>query len=229
MDGCTLSISYKYTCTSTGVTRIRCTPLYSPLQRLEIFFGSQTASNVPNYNVTMNDMVQLRYSVADKIGGVHGFGFGLEQTNPSTTNLSPITGTAMTLSGCDGRVLQANEVGTFYGPLPSILSAFDKFIPLGMMPQVRVQLTLDSIANIFSSTPVAANDGFSRSTPLQTATTGALSVDFVISDAVLQYVHVDMGPEVDSSVRAMGDKIVIKTESFTSSANLRRLHTTAPE
>jgi hypothetical protein len=225
MDGRTLSLSYKYTCTSTGVTRIRATPFYSPIQRLEVFFGSQTASNVPNYNVTMNDLVQMKYSVADKIAGLHGFGYGLEQVTPSTTNLSQITASAMTLSGCDGRVLQANEVGTFYGPLPCILTAADKFLPLGMMNQVRVQITLDSISTIFSSAAVAQNDGFSQSTPLQSATTGAVPSDFVISDLVLQYTHIDMGPEVDASVRSMGDKIVIKSESFTSAANTLNIGT----
>lgn len=220
MDGKTLSLSYKYTTASGVATRIRCTPFYTPISRLEVLFGSQTAQNIPNYNVTMNMLTQLKFSVADKIGSITGYGWGLEQTAvEAPLNLSQISTTAMTLAGCDGRVLQANEIGTFYGPLNCLLSQADKFIPLGMMPQVRVQLTLDSIANIFSSTAVVANDGFSQSTPLQTASTGAVPADFVLSDFVLGYTHVDMGPEIDSSVRAMGDKLVIKSESFTSAAN----------
>lgn len=220
MDGKTLSLSYKYTCTSTGVTRIRCTPLYSPISRLEILFGSQTAQNIPNYNVTMNMLTQLKFSVADKIGSITGYGWGLEQSAVETpANLSQITGTSMTIAGCDGRVLQQNEVGTFYGPLNCILSQADKFIPLGMMPQVRVQLTLSSIADIFSNTPVLAADAFNQITGIQTANSGIVPSDFVLSDIVLGYTHIDMGPEIDSSVRAMGEKLVIKTESFTSSAN----------
>ena len=221
MDGKTLSLSYKYTCTATGITRIRCTPFYTPIARLEVLFGSQTAQNIPNYNVTMNMLTQLKFSVADKIGSITGYGWGLEHTVTEVpVNASQTSTTAMTLTGCDGRVLQgAGEIGTFYGPLNCILSQADKFIPLGMMPQVRVQLTLDSIANIFSNTAVVANDGFSQSTPFQTVNAGVVPSDFVLSDFVLAYTHVDMGPEIDSSVRAMGDKLVIKTESFTSSGN----------
>ena len=229
MDGKTLSLSYKYTCTSTGVTRIRCTPFYSPIARLEVMFASQTAQNIPNYNVIMNMLTNLKFSVADKIGSITGYGWGLE--NPTTsTNLSNISATAMTLSGCDGRVCQANEIGTFYGPLNCILSSADKFIPLGMMPGVRIQLTLDSIANIFSSTPVTANNNdpalLSQGVPPQSVTTGAVPSDFVLSDFVLGYTHIDMGPEIDAAVRAMGDKIVIKSESFTNSANTLPIGTT---
>ena len=54
MDGKTLSLSYKYTTASGVATRIRCTPFYTPISRLEVFFGSQTSQNIPNYNVTMN-------------------------------------------------------------------------------------------------------------------------------------------------------------------------------
>lgn len=117
MDGKTLSLSYKYTCTSTGVTRIRCTPFYTPIARLEVMFASQTAQNIPNYNVIQNMATQLKFSVADKIGSITGYGWGLENATATPGNLSAISSTAMTLSGCDGRVCQANEVGTFYGPL----------------------------------------------------------------------------------------------------------------
>ena len=220
LDPKTLCLSYKYT-TAAGVsTRIRGTPFYAPISRLEVFFGSQTAQNIPNYNVTMNMLTQLKFSVADKIGSITGYGWGLEQTAvEAPLNLSQISATNMTLAGCDGRVLQANEINTFYGPLNCILSQADKYIPLGMMPQVRVQLTLDSIANIFSSTPVGAETVASQISGIQNASTGTVPTDFVLSDFVLGYTHVDMGPEIDSSVRAMGEKLVIKSESFTSAAN----------
>ena len=226
MDGKTLSLSYQYRCVSTGMTRIRCTPFTAPLSRLEVVFGSQTAQNVPNYNVVQNMLTNLKYSVADKIGNITGYGWGLEPTAvPAVGVVSAISNTAMTLAGCDGRVCVANEVGTFYGPLNCILSSADKYIPLGMMPNVRVQLTLDSIANIFSNVATvavtASADNIITGTPTSTAVAAltALPTDFILDNFVLSYSHIDMGAEIDSAVRSMGDKIVIKSESFTNSAN----------
>ncbi len=49
----------------------------------------------------------------------------------------------------DGRYCTTSEVNSLAAPLPCLLSMAEKLVPLSMMPSVRIQLTTDSIANIF--------------------------------------------------------------------------------
>jgi hypothetical protein len=78
----------------------------------------------------------------------------------------------------------------------SILSNSEKLIPLFAMPQIRIVLTMDAIANCFNI-----------------ATGGAVTA-FTLSNLELCYKVVDMGGQVEDMVRSMGDKIYIKSQSF---------------
>jgi hypothetical protein len=124
----------------------------------------------------------------------------------------------MTLSGTDGRACAAAEVGTFFCPLRGcILSEADRYIPTGMMPNIRLQLSLDSIANIFSGNQVAVTLDLEKGIPACSNTVIPGSLD--LSDFVLSYSLIDFPEDVSNAVRAMGDKITIKSQSFNSSAN----------
>jgi hypothetical protein len=212
MDGKTLALRYKYTIGSNGVTRIKGTPFYTPILRLETIFGSQVVQQINEYGQTMNMLTNLTHNVADKIGSVTGLGFKLED------NIAGPTQNAMTLSGTDGRACAASEVGTFFGPLRGcILSEAERYVPTGMCPNIRIQLSLDSISNIFSGNQLATTLDLEKGIPAGSNT--VIPGTFDLSDFVLSYSLIDFGPDVDNMVRAMGDKLTIKSQSFSSSAN----------
>ena len=202
----TLSIRYKGTLVVGGTSKIRCTPFYAPISRLEVLFGSQVAQNVNNYGQVMNMLTNCRFNVEDKIGGIAGYGWKLEGND-----------NVMTLQGCDGRACGLNEVFTLYGPLPCILSEADRYLPTGLMGSIRVQLTLDQISNIFAPAGPAVAFNAETGTPFSNAT--IVPTDFTLSDWVLSYSMVTLGSEVDNAVRSMGDKITIKSQSYSNSSN----------
>jgi hypothetical protein len=81
-------------------------------------------------------------------------------------------------------------------PLVSLLSNSEKLIPLFAMPQVRIVLTLDSLANQFTT---AGGNGVTA---------------FSIDNVELRYKVVDMGGAVENVVLGMGPKLYIKSQSF---------------
>ena len=206
MDGKTLALRYKYAVGSNGPSRIRGTPFYTPILRLETIFGSQPVQNINEYGQLQNMVLNVTHNVAEKIGS-SGYGWKLEGD-----------ANAMTLQGTDGRSCGPAEVGTFFGPLRGcILSEADRYIPVGMMPNIRIQLTLDSIANIFAPSFGGNAVNLEAGLPFSSATVNVN--DLVLSDFVLSYSLVDFGVETDNIIRSMGDKITIKSQSFNSSTN----------
>jgi hypothetical protein len=89
-----------------------------------------------------------------------------------------------------------------------------------MMPPIRVQLTLDSVANIFAPADVAVTTTVTtleQGIPFSSAT--VVPTDFILSDFCLNYNVLDFGPEIDNAVRSMGDKITIKSQSYNSNVS----------
>jgi hypothetical protein len=86
-------------------------------------------------------------------------------------------------------------------PLPNILSGCEKLVPLGMMPNVRLQLTLERVANavivVANGVPAALN----------------------ISNVELCYTQIEFPGAVDSMVMSMGEKFFIKSQGIASMAN----------
>lgn len=178
-------IAYTYTLTSAiNAEWIGC-PVYTAFNRLDVQVGSQTVDTIQNYNVVMNMLSNLTLDIAQKYGLQSGFGYYNNTTIPS-------------LEQMDGRICTANEVGSLSAPLMSILSNSEKLLPLFAMPQIRVVLTVESIANMFS--------------------TAVVPTGFVLSNVELRYKVVDMGGHVEDMVRSMGEKIYVKSQSFSSSS-----------
>lgn len=181
-------LRYTTTVTNTGayqVYQIGC-PVYNPFTRLDVQIGSQTVDTIQSYNVLMNMLSNLTLDVAQKYGLQAGFGYLNNSSVP-------------TLEQLDARDLGAVATTQSYslgGPLMSILSNSEKLIPLFAMPQIRIVLTMDAIANCFN---IAAG--------------GAVTA-FTLSNLELCYKVVDMGGQVEDMVRSMGDKIYIKSQSF---------------
>lgn len=170
----------------------RGTPVYSTFNRLDIQIGSQIVDTIQNYGVVMNLLVNTQLDIAQKYGLQSAYGY-FWNVGVATTPAVP----APLLSQLDGRGLAAatSATGSFSAPLVSMLSNAEKLLPLFAMPQIRIILTMDSLANTFNT---VAN-GVSA---------------YTISNVELRYKVVDMGGAVENVVLGMGDKLYIKSQSF---------------
>lgn len=151
-------------------------------------------------------LINSSMGVSEKYGSSLGFRNDAAETKPGNEYF-------------DGRIMNENSFGSLSFPLKyTLLSNAAKLIPLGMMPACRVQLTLDSIQNVFSNAIVAI---------VADATTGTLAqpaivvpTEFLLTDIQLCYKTVQFGSEVDDMVRSMGEKIFIKSSSFTNAGSV---------
>jgi len=186
-------IRYRYNITSVASASvvIRGTPVYQPFQRLETIIGSQTCESITNYNQLSHMLVNCRMNVAQKVGYSSALGVG---TSAST----------FSFDNCNGRTIPDSATTAFSvsAPLGSLLSNCDHLYPLKYSPSVRIQLTLDSIANIF------------------TATTLPTTANFSLTNVELCFDMIEFSAEVDNAVASMVDdrgKIMVKSQSYLSS------------
>ena len=94
-----------------------------------------------------------------------------------------------------------NETGTFSAPLPCILSNCEKYIPAFAMPQLRVELVVSTLADMFKTNVVVAPTAFA------------------ITQIELVYTQIDLGADVEAMVRSTG-LAHIKTQSFSNTSSL---------
>jgi len=189
LDPNTLYIRYKMTLTSAVSAELKgAIPALTPFSNLQVIFGSQIVENVQQYGVVQSMLVNMTHSASQKAG--MSYPYGLD--NPSSTTMG---------ANLNGRVCALNEVISVSAPLRCLLSESERLVPLGLMPLVRIQLTVDTIANMF--------------------TTAVVPTGFQISNFELCYDSVDFGGQVTQMVQSMGEKIYIKSQSYaTSSATL---------
>ena len=188
IDPTSIVVRYKYNITSAVGSAMIATPAYAPFQRLETLIGSQIVESINQYNQVAGFLyVNTQYDVAMKYGQQASLGFVNNTTVPSLETL-------------DGRLCTDPEVGTFSMPLVGLLSSSAKLIPAFAMPQISVQLTLDSIANIFCS-----------------GTLAVIPTVFTISNVELCYNMLDFGRSVEQDILAM-PKLFLKCWSFSNSS-----------
>ena len=191
LDPKSLYLRYRITSGGTHATAaVICkVPFYTMLQRSEVIIGSTVVESVNDYNVYCNMFLDVSLDVAQKFGNSRAWGL-----NNSSQNLANQDGGTITQSG-------AGSVIDVAGPLPNILSACEKLVPLGMMPNVRLQLTLERVANavivVAAGVPASLN----------------------ISNVELCYTQIDFPSSVDSMVMSMGEKFFIKSQGIASMAN----------
>lgn len=193
-------ISYTWTATLGDIAHtpklIGC-PVYTPFNRLDLQIGSQTVDSMQNYNVMMHMLSNLTLSVSEKYGLQSAFGYNrADGDNAAVPSLEELDGRNI-ITGA------ANLTGSFSGPLMSMLSNSEKLLPLFAMPQVRIVLTHESRSTMFRG------DGVNIVAP----------ATWVLSNVELRYKVIDMGGNVESMVRNMGEKVYIKSQSFASSTN----------
>ena len=146
LDGSTMFIRYKISYTS-GATKgeVRRKPVYTAFQKLDEFIGSQPINSVYNYHTAANLWVDTNMSVADIYGQQTAFGINSAAAIP-------------TLNEFDGFICPtASVVNSLFLAAPVVCSAIqsaDHLWPTGLMPPLRVQFTVASIAD---QATVAAN------------------------------------------------------------------------
>ena len=188
IDPQSIVMRYKYTIASAVGAEMIATPAYTPFLRLETLIGSQIVESINQYNQVAGFVyANTQMDVAQKYGQQACLGFLNNSSVPSLEQL-------------DGRVCTANEIGTFSAPLIGLLSSSAKLIPAFAMPSISVQLTMDSIANIFTS--LAAS---------------VIPTAFTISNIELCYNMLDFGRDVEHAILAM-PKLFLKCYSFSNSS-----------
>ena len=182
-------INYKVAVDAHDVS-IPGTVCYTPLLRLDTIINSQTVESINNYNSVCNMLSNLRLGISEKYGQQASLGF------------ENIAAAPYSMENLDGAILDvasaANGADRFYSaPLYNLLSGSEKLIPLFLLNGIRLQFTLDTLANI--QTAIAA---------------AALCTGFTISNFEVVYNCVDFGSAVEREVIAMNPKIRIKTQSY---------------
>lgn len=120
--------------------------------------------------------------------------YGMQSGYGYTTSPTP------TIEELDSRAIPvAGETVYFSGPLPCMLTNItDKLLPLFAMPTISMTLTTDALNNVIN--PVGTVTGIT------------------LSNVELCFEFVEFGPEVDAMVRGMGQKIYVKSQSFSNSS-----------
>lgn len=184
-DSMYLAYTYAMTTASAGAI-IKGTPAVAPFSRLDELIGSNSINTIQPYNMVASDLINFTYNQADKYGNQPMLGYNNSTGTP-------------TLAEMDSRTCTDDETGTFAFPiLGSVFTNCEKLIPLFAMGQLEVRLTVDSIANIF--------------------TTAVVPTVFTLSNLELRYEIVDMGNAVESLVKGMGSRIFIKSQSISASS-----------
>lgn len=179
-------LSYSYASTNAAATpELIGVPAVTSFNRLDVQVGSMTIDTIQQYNIFYHFLSNVSMDVAQKYGNQASLGYLGNAGVP-------------TLEQLDGRQLTINETGSFAFPVVSILSNAEKLIPLFAMPQVRLVLTMESIANMFTAT--------------------AVPTAWSISNVQLRYKIVDFGGAVEQIVLGSSDKLYIKSQSFSLSS-----------
>ncbi|NBW11832.1 MAG: hypothetical protein EBR82_27750 [Caulobacteraceae bacterium] len=222
LDPKSLSIRYKVTinnggtATANSVAMIGC-PVYTPFQRLNEYCGGQTISSVNAYNQTCQALVSGSYSVSAKYGLQNCFGYGSGNGTGVAASAADAPDFNPSNPNFDGRIVKLYEatstsepLDSFYVSAPlmaSMLASSEKMIPLFAVPQLRIELTLDAISNMFYGSGASTGAGL-YSTPST----------FIISNFELVYSMIDLGAEVERYTLASAPQLKIKTMGYNNSS-----------
>ena len=186
IDPASVHIRYTYTVTAAAPCSLIGAPYIAPFSRSNLFLGSNQAESITQYNQVVTALTNLKLNTSEKYGLQSMYGYFGNGAGSTPVNM-------------DGRTCTAAEVGTFAGHLPNLLTNSDKLFPAFLAPQVRLELQMDSVANMFRLDAPATN--------------------FVITNAELVYKQIDMGAEVEAMIRAQGD-VMIRSSSFMNTASI---------
>ena len=183
IDGKSVFIRYKVTYTSgatAGVVRRK--PVYTNFARLDEFVGSVPVNSVYQYNQVANMIVDTNFNLGDIYG--QQASWGLTQA-ASLTDVDGVT--LATVSAANDLYVAAPLLGSF-------LQSADKLIPTGLMAPIRVQLTVDTIANI--------------------AVVAADITAISISQPELCFSAIDLGVAVEQAIAMSAPTLLLKTQGW---------------
>jgi hypothetical protein len=214
LDPASLMIRYKMTyktAANTDAVSICGTPAYTPILRHDVIVNSVNVESINNYNSLCNMLTNIKLSVADKYGQQQALGY--ENQKYLDPGVSPAVATSpASMEVLDGALLNLNTVATattyvrtYSAPLYNLLSGSEKLVPLFLTNAIRLQFTLDTVANI-QGKGAGATTGASA---LATDGTG-----FSISNFEVVYNAVSFGSAVEREIIAMNPKLRIKTQSY---------------
>jgi hypothetical protein len=191
-DPSTMYLRYKFNITQAGGNQagwIRGTPAVSPFVKLEVILGSQVIETIMNYNMVYNMMTCLQMNIAQKVG-CPNLGYF------SAQGVAVVDPTFYNCNGCYfGATTSTNYTYAF--PLMSLLAGAEHLLPLFAMPNVRLQFTVDTPANIITGGGVTGNT-------------------IALSNLEFCYDKISFGAGVEQMVQQMGaqQKLFIKSNSW---------------
>lgn len=177
------------------------TPVFTPFQRVATIINGQTIDSINGYNQVAHVLTNLKLDVGQKYGLQNSYGF---------TNAAPGGTSSGQMAFLDGRYDASGSPATYTVSAPlvgTVLSNSNKQIPLFACGQVAIELTLDSILNMFTTTPNQPN-----------YLAASLPTSFTISNLELCYQMTDLGSGVEKMVFDMGRQLTIKSHGFANSA-----------
>jgi hypothetical protein len=193
------SLSIRYTVATVvpagNAAAMAGTPVYAPIQRLQITANGSTIDTISQYNQTTHVITQGMLDVSSKFGRGAAYGY----TNQGI-------GAAVNMYNLDARVSAANATDnyTVSAPLPCILSQCEKCLPLFAMGGIRLTFTLDTLANMFATGIMVA--------------TYQIPTSCTITNFEVCYSMIDLGQEVEQMVKGMGPRLFLKSHSYNNSS-----------
>ena len=162
-------------------------PSYSLWSKSAVICGSQVIEQINGYGRLATALVDLKLSPAGKSGMSPAFAL-TNEVDAHTLN-----------TRLNGRFSDTNDADEydFACPLPNILSLSEKLLPASHMPSLRVELTLDTIANMFNT--ANAPDSLE------------------VSNLELVYTEVQFGLDFEPVLMSLADDngdILIKSQSY---------------
>jgi hypothetical protein len=179
-------LRYNLTTNATAAGYIKGTPFAAPFLRSEVLIGSQIVESIQQYSQVYNLLVNTKMNIGQKMGMAATLGY---LDNSST----------LTSANLNGRYVASGDVYSLAGPLGNLLSNCDHLVPLGMMPSCRIQLTTDTVANMFNSSITSYTN---------------VPSNYYVSNLELCFDLIDFNSDVDSLVQSMADadgNILIKS------------------
>lgn len=169
-------------------------PAYSWMSSFQMLFNSNTVEQINDYGVLCSDLVNLKTNTAQKWGLASALGMSPVDVSGNNT---------FTSVNCYGRNLTTAGNASFYvsAPLPCMLSQCDSYVPLNLFGNVRIIITVDSLANFINIGSGAAPAPVSN---------------FTISNFELCYDVVSFDPTIDQYYLSLNrnGKLALKTSSW---------------
>jgi hypothetical protein len=210
LDPASLSFRYKYTATSNtsvpsntsvapNVGIVGC-PAYTPFLRVDILANSAVVESINNYNTLATMLTNVGLNIADKFGQQSSLGFCGTTGDANMDNQNDTDGIVLATYITASATATATAVTySNYISAPLIgcsLGYAEKLVPMDYVSW-RVQLTLDSLANIGS----------------QLSSDVSLSA-YTITNFELVYNQIQFPLTINQQIKMSNPKIRIKTKSF---------------